>query len=247
MQRRAQRLSVTAVLVVALGALIAAPAQAATAVTQGATQVTAVGAVLNGGIETGGVATVWAFQYGTSRLYDHETKPQTIPAGQSVVFVHASITGLKSYTSYHFRLVAQVIGVLKKGAYYYTYPVYNPGADVQFKTRRIGHLTLQRGTLKIVRHKTMVTEHCNSTIACRGKLSLSIKAKVNGRHSTISCASARFSTGAGHKSSIALKISGRCAALLKLAPHTTLPGKLSAKVSSGQPNTGNNVSVKFKS
>jgi hypothetical protein len=90
-------------------AVLAAPAQAANAPTLHGAPATNIGplsATLNGDVNANGHATTIHFQYGTTKSYGHATPKQQVGAGTTPIPVAASISGLKSGTRYHFRLVA---------------------------------------------------------------------------------------------------------------------------------------------
>jgi len=90
-------------------ALLAAPAQAATAPTPHSSPASNIGplsATLNGDVNANGHATTIHFEYGTSKKYGHSTPKQQVGAGTTPIPVAAGISGLKSATRYHFRLVA---------------------------------------------------------------------------------------------------------------------------------------------
>ena len=90
-------------------AALAAPAQAATAPTPHGAPATNIGplsATLNGDVNANGHATTIHFEYGTSKQYGQRTPNQDVGAGTTPVPVAATISGLKSSTRYHFRLVA---------------------------------------------------------------------------------------------------------------------------------------------
>jgi hypothetical protein len=90
-------------------AVLAAPAQAATAPTPRGAPATNIGplsATLNGNVNANGHATTIHFEYGTSKKYGQRTPNQDVGAGTTPVPVSATISGLKSNTRYHFRLVA---------------------------------------------------------------------------------------------------------------------------------------------
>jgi hypothetical protein len=90
-------------------AVLAAPAQAATAPTPHGAPASNIGplsATLNGDVNANGHATTIHFEYGTSKKYGHATPRQQVGAGTTPVPVAASVAGLKSSTRYHFRLVA---------------------------------------------------------------------------------------------------------------------------------------------
>jgi hypothetical protein len=90
-------------------AVLAAPAQAATAPTPHSAPATNVGplsATLNGDVNANGHATTIHFEYGTTKKYGNRTPNQQVGAGTTPIPVSASISGLKSSARYHFRLVA---------------------------------------------------------------------------------------------------------------------------------------------
>jgi hypothetical protein len=90
-------------------AVLAAPAQAATAPTPRGAPASNVGplsATLNGDVNANGHATTIHFEYGTTKKYGQRTPNQAVGAGTTPIPVSASISGLKSNTRYHFRLVA---------------------------------------------------------------------------------------------------------------------------------------------
>src|SRR5262249_15200751 len=76
------------------------------AVTGSATSITATTATLNGTVNPSSRDTTWYFEYGTSTSYGTKTATKDAGSGTSNVAVSAPITGLKSGTTYHFRLVA---------------------------------------------------------------------------------------------------------------------------------------------
>lgn len=77
-----------------------------TAVTGVATDIDSDSAKLNGTVNPNGSSTVVFFEWGTSTSYGHITPITNIGAGNSSVPVSATITGLNSGTTYHFRIVA---------------------------------------------------------------------------------------------------------------------------------------------
>jgi hypothetical protein len=90
-------------------AVLAAPAQAATAPLPHSTPATNVGplsATLNGDVNANGHATTIHFQYGKTKKYGRHTPNQAVGAGTTPIPVAASVAGLKSGTVYHYRLVA---------------------------------------------------------------------------------------------------------------------------------------------
>ena len=76
------------------------------AVTGSASSITATSATLNGIVNPSSRDTTWYFEYGTSTSYGTKTSAKDAGSGTSNVSVSAPVTGLKSGTTYHFRLVA---------------------------------------------------------------------------------------------------------------------------------------------
>src|SRR3954452_12680953 len=106
---RTPRLTLS-LLVTALGLSVGAtPALAAkaTATTDPATDITPVGASLHGTVDPRGVASSAFFQYGTTKNYGNRTPDQSAGVSPGAIQLSAGVTGLKSSTTYHFRIVAQ--------------------------------------------------------------------------------------------------------------------------------------------
>jgi hypothetical protein len=76
------------------------------AVTSAASSITATSATLNGSVDPSGRPTTWYFDYGTSTGYGHKTPVKDGGAGTGSAAVSASVTGLTTGRTYHFRLVA---------------------------------------------------------------------------------------------------------------------------------------------
>jgi hypothetical protein len=109
MRRRTPILASFTAVLCATAAAVAAPAQAAAPVpvTGAATQITPVGAELNGTVDPRGAATSAFFQYGLTTKYGHGTGNQDAGLNPGIVPISAAIAGLQSSKTYHFRLVAQ--------------------------------------------------------------------------------------------------------------------------------------------
>jgi hypothetical protein len=63
-------------------------------------------ATLTGGIYPNGVQTTWWVEYGTSASYGQQTSTSDVGAGQTLVSLTSTLTGLLSSTTYHYRFVA---------------------------------------------------------------------------------------------------------------------------------------------
>ena len=79
---------------------------APTVVTAAASSIAPTSARLNGTVTANGQATNWYFEYGTSTSYGSKTAAKSAGSGTSSVKVSASLTRLKTTTTYHYRLVA---------------------------------------------------------------------------------------------------------------------------------------------
>jgi hypothetical protein len=103
------RHTVLALLSFAVVAILAAPAGAATlpvARTAPATGIGPLGATINGSVTPNGHDTKIHFQWGATKNYGNTTPVQDVGAGTTPVPIAATLTGLKSSTRYHFRVVA---------------------------------------------------------------------------------------------------------------------------------------------
>ena len=77
-----------------------------TVVTGSASSISLTSARLNGTVTPNGQATTWYFEYGTSTSYGTKTAARSAGSGTSSVNVSASLTRLRTATTYHYRLVA---------------------------------------------------------------------------------------------------------------------------------------------
>jgi phosphodiesterase/alkaline phosphatase D-like protein len=64
------------------------------------------GATVNGTVNPQGRATTYYFQFGETTAYGSQTAPQSAGAGTTPVSVSAALSGLRTDTTYHYRLVA---------------------------------------------------------------------------------------------------------------------------------------------
>jgi hypothetical protein len=76
----------------------------------GATNVSSGGATLNGTVNPNGQDTSYAFDWGTSTSYGHESPFTPAGAGSTAQAVSAAIGGLSPATTYHFRAIAKSAG-----------------------------------------------------------------------------------------------------------------------------------------
>jgi hypothetical protein len=92
-----------ALLVVPAVALAAGPPSATTGA---ATSVTQSGATVNGTVDPQGMATTYRFEYGTSSSYGLQTAEVDAGSGTGAVDASATLSGLTSDTTHHYRVVA---------------------------------------------------------------------------------------------------------------------------------------------
>lgn len=71
-----------------------------------ANNVNATGATLNGSVNPNGQQTSYAFQWGPTAGYGHETTLTSAGSGTSASSVHAALSNLTHGTTYHFRIIA---------------------------------------------------------------------------------------------------------------------------------------------
>jgi hypothetical protein len=94
-------------------ALAAAPPTAATG---GAESITTGSAAVTGTVNPGGDATTYQFEYGTSASYGLTTPAVDAGSGTTDVAARATLSGLTSNTTYHFRVVATNAAGVERGA-----------------------------------------------------------------------------------------------------------------------------------
>ena len=205
-------------------------AQAATATTLPASKVTIMSAVLNGMVDTGGQATEWQFQYGTSTSYGQKTPLSDIPAGQGNVHVSAPITGLTPNMTYHFRLLA-ISGIGTN------YVETDYGADLTFKTLPTnGKLLLVSKKLIVSKGLVTVALKCTSKLACAGSYSIDTDAALAQTHKvgTVVCATKSFKVPAGKTRNVKASVRSACLSLLRSAKHHKIKGTFTSAPSTAQ-------------
>jgi hypothetical protein len=112
MTSKAQQIKVLLVSTVAFACLAAALAAPATALgppaatTGVATNVTTSSATVAGTVNPNEIQTSYSFQYGTTTAYGLQTDAVTVAAGTDTQAVERVLTGLRSGTLYHYRLIA---------------------------------------------------------------------------------------------------------------------------------------------
>jgi phosphodiesterase/alkaline phosphatase D-like protein len=74
--------------------------------TSSASNITATGGQLNGSVNPNGISTTYHFDFGPTGSYGSSTTGSSAGSGTSATSVSASLSGLSSSTTYHYRLVA---------------------------------------------------------------------------------------------------------------------------------------------
>lgn len=215
MQRTIPRLASVAGCVAALAALTAGSAQAAVLTyTATATAVGADTATLNGSIVSGGTATAWEFQYGTSPFVNTYTATGMVPAGAAPsVPVVSVVTGLIPATTYDFQLIGhQGLAGSTTSPLTIAY-----GGLLTFKTKSAGSASLTSAKLKVKKRRVVAAVKCSSTIACQGLLTITTRHKGK----RVTCGTASFSIDPGTKKTLSTtKVKGTCRTLLTAASPT---------------------------
>ena len=125
-RRRPQRRRTTTTTTTATASSAASPLPVAPAAsTSAASRVSSTGATVSGQVVPNGRVTVWWFQYGRRKTYDHATGQHSMAAGTSLIPVSQVLSGLSSGVTFHYRIVAR----WSNGATTY-------GADRTFTTTR---------------------------------------------------------------------------------------------------------------
>jgi phosphodiesterase/alkaline phosphatase D-like protein len=99
--------------------------------TGNASSITATSATLNGTVNPSGRPTTWFFEYGTSTRYGTRTSARSAGSGTGSVPVSAAVTGLKSGTTYHFRLVASSDSGTTHGSDHTFAPIASPAVTTR--------------------------------------------------------------------------------------------------------------------
>src|SRR5947208_9225763 len=84
----------------------ATAASAPSATTGPALSLTSSSGNVTGSVNPNGQSTTYSFQFGTTTGYGFQTNPQSAGSGTQDQVVSATLTGLASGTTYHYRLIA---------------------------------------------------------------------------------------------------------------------------------------------
>jgi hypothetical protein len=222
------------------------------AVTGVATSVTSTAAQLNGVIAPAGLDTFWAFQYGTSTSYGHDTSPLGPLTGTTSMSVSTLLRGLQPGTTYHFRLVA-VQGAAGTSGQAQGFV----GNDVTFNTpssrsnstnsngSKHARASLRGRTLAVHHGVALIPWACSgsSGATCKGRISLTARGKIAGKLETVSCGAGTFSAATGKHRNVRAVLGSGCRTLLSSAAHHRLSTALKATFSQGTGNLRTNVTL----
>ena len=219
-RRRLLRCLVLAITAAAIAAGGTAADTTPTPTTGQATDVTSIGATLNGTITPSSSQVAYEFQYGTTTSYGNATIPLVLPASATPETVAARIGGLKPQTTYHFRLDIST-SVAQPTATSTTYvPVDYGGLDGTFTTTAAGTVNLASTRLRVRHGKAAATLSCASTAGCNGTVTLEKTFKLGGGANLVTFGSAPFSLAAGARGEVAIALSNMAtSALASGRPH----------------------------
>lgn len=138
--------------------------------TTGSASATTTGATLNGSVNPNGRPTSFYFEFGETTTYGQQTAPRNAGAGSRAVSVDATLSGLRTDTTYHYRLVA--VGpddAIATGAD----ATFTTGGSASTRLAFFGHtsFTDQNGVGGIF-------IGCFGAVECRGSLRLSRSGRV---------------------------------------------------------------------
>jgi hypothetical protein len=236
-----RRLAGVAPLVIMLAAFAAAPAaRAATATTVGDDEIAPTSAQVFGLVQTDGLQTTYAFQFGPTTSYSGTSVVGVLPAGEGVVEVSARLTGLRPDTAYHFRLDAVNYPRTATGTYDAA-PSF--GRDLTLTTISFGTVTVFGGHLLVRHHSIAPPISCSGPVACAGTLTITLTVK----RVTHTCARPAFSLKAGELRKVRSELSDTCIRLLRAAGRHKVRAKLVASPTTGQPGASAVVNLYFKS
>jgi phosphodiesterase/alkaline phosphatase D-like protein len=159
--------------------------QAPTAVTNGASAVTATGATLNGTVNANGASTTVTFQYGIDTSYGTTVFAAQSPVtGSTDTAVSRTITGLTNGITYHYRVVATNAG----GTTYGVDMIFTTGAPAPTAATNaasgIGTTSATlNGTVNANNNSTTVTFEYGETTAY-GRTAVAVQSPVTGSTGT---------------------------------------------------------------
>jgi hypothetical protein len=194
--------------------------------------VTSTTAVLNGFVAPT-QPSAWLFQYGLTKSYGTNTKPQYVAAG-SAVPVSWQITGLTPNTLYHYRLVV-IEGTYSQHAV--------AGDDLTFATAAPGtkpppgsknaKASLKSHFLVVHNGSVSIPLKCSgaSGASCAGTVTLTGHTKAG---KPIGCGGGSFSIAAGQSKSVNSGVGKRCRARLRAAKGHKIGADLKATFTTHQ-------------
>jgi hypothetical protein len=226
---------------VVLAAIGAAAVRAdSVATNNGATNVTSTTAVLNATVNTSDPDSLWYFQYGTTTSYGSST--QSVMVGAVNKPVSAEITGLSPSKTYYFRLVVEQginynpTSSTSDAKSFTTAAGGKPGGGKPGGGKpgggatKYGKAVLKSHRLKVSSGVVTVQFRCigGSGAICKGKIKLTARGIVGGRHRTVGCGAGKLRGPVGKLVSVKGKLSAGCKTLLSATTHHKLAAKLRA-------------------
>lgn len=219
----------------------AVPAQATSAYT-GTAAVGTTSATLSGYVATGGLLSLYAFEYGPTLSYGSRSKVGVVSTGAGTVLVTAQIANLKPGTTYHYRLDTLSANVAGQQV------ITGVGQDATFTTRGdLGRLNLLASSLSASRDAiVLVPLRCASTQPCRGTLKLIVYKRLIGAFVTVTSRPARFTIAAGRDRTVGAWIGQGGVRLLQSVSGHRTNGLVSITLTSGQSPLSRAVTVALR-
>ena len=215
------------------------------AVTGAASGVTSSLAQLGGTVYPDGIASFWAFQYGTSAdSYDHSTPPIGPVSGTGPVSVATLVRGLQPQTTYHFRLVA-VRGAAGTSGEAQGYV----GADASFTTaearavpsagQRHAWASMPSRRVSVRGAAAIMVWRCSGTpgTVCKGTVTIWVQHHNPGVIDVVRCGTASIQVRPGQDRKVRAHLTAPCLTLLRQSPGHRLGGTFDATFSAGQGTT----------
>jgi hypothetical protein len=197
-----------------------------TATTGLASAVSPAGATVSGSVNPAGITTSYYFEFGTTAAYGFQTPPAPAGAGTANVSVAATLAGLQSGQTYHYRLVAVNLGGIALGS------------DATFKT------TIVPSRFGLFGHTGFVSPQgvagvfvaCIGQSSCTGSLTITRGGQVLGQRQS-------FFVAAGDGGFVHLQLNSAGQSLLATRHHVPVDVSVSG---SGQPTSGGVTLVQFR-
>lgn len=133
---------------------------------------------LTGTINPNDESTTWEFQYGLSAFYGSQTAPEVLPASSTTSVVSATVSGLQSGVTFHYRLVALHGSVSSDGADATVFTLPDPAPTPRLRATTKPSRAKHRPYVVTTTGSVSVPSSVPASLACFG--SASIRYLVNG-------------------------------------------------------------------